>query len=149
MQTKTYILQAAPASISVRVRRRAADIVIEAAPADGSAPKLPRFSMVAYTGGPMRPKMNPPLKHPVVVDLAGLDISSQNRPALKDHNPQMLVGHTDSIASDGRQLTATGVISGVGPRRARCATPRPTGSPGRSPWGRASRTSSSSPPSKP
>ena len=40
-------------------------------------PPLSRFSMVAYTGGPMRLAG---WRYPVVVDLAGLAIPSQSRP---------------------------------------------------------------------
>src|SRR4051812_13494586 len=97
--TKHYILQAAPASLTLEFAGEA-DVVVLAAPADGTAAKLPTFSMIAYTGGPMRPKVTPPLKHAVVVDLAGLNISSQERPALKDHNTSLLVGHTNTITTD-------------------------------------------------
>jgi hypothetical protein len=44
------------------------DATLTAAPADGKGPR--RFSMSAYDGGPMRPKVDPPLPHPVVVDLS-------------------------------------------------------------------------------
>ena len=44
---------------------------------EGQAPALPRFRMVAYTGGPMRVAG---WRYPVIVDLAGLSIPSQNRP---------------------------------------------------------------------
>jgi hypothetical protein len=82
--------------------------------AEAEPKRLPTFSMVAYTGTPMRPKMDPPLKHPVVVDLAGLQ-AQQTRPVLKDHDSRAMVGHTTRISNDGRQLTAEGVISGTGP----------------------------------
>ena len=48
--------------------------IIEAA---GDEKELPRFRMVAYSGGPMQIAG---FSHPVVVDLAGLDIPSQNLP---------------------------------------------------------------------
>ncbi len=53
--------------------------------------------------------------HPVVVDLAGLQISARSRPILKDHNRSLIVGHTDSVAVQGSNLLVTGVISGAGP----------------------------------
>jgi phage major head subunit gpT-like protein len=80
---------------------------------DPVTPGPKRFDMVAYTGGAIRPH-NPKLQYPVVVDLAGLDITKQRRPALKDHDQSLLVGHTDRIETDGKQLTASGVISGSG-----------------------------------
>jgi len=75
--------------------------------ADGP-PKLPRFSMVAYTGGPMRIAG---WRHPVVVDLAGLAIPSQNRPIRFGHDMQSGVGHSDSIRVHDGTLLAAGVVS--------------------------------------
>jgi hypothetical protein len=78
-----------------------------AAGTDGK-PTLPRFTMVAYTGGPMRLAG---WRFPVVVDLAGLAIPSQSRPIRFGHDPLSGVGHTDSIrVADGR-LAAAGVVS--------------------------------------
>ncbi len=78
-----------------------------AAPADGKAP-LPRFSMVAYTGGEMRLSG---WRYPVIVDLAGLSIPSQSRPIRFGHDPGAGVGHTDSIRVMDGKLVATGVVS--------------------------------------
>jgi hypothetical protein len=75
---------------------------------EGSAPALPRFRMVAYTGAPMRIAG---WRYPVVIDLAGLAIPSQSRPIRFSHDPTAGVGHTDSIRIDGGQLVATGIIS--------------------------------------
>ncbi|MBM3983782.1 MAG: hypothetical protein FJ304_26650 [Planctomycetes bacterium] len=80
--------------------------------ATGDAPKLPRFSMVAYTGGAMRLAG---WKYQVVVDLAGMAIPSQNRPIRVGHNVDRLVGHTDAIAHDAGRLVASGVLSIPGP----------------------------------
>ena len=74
---------------------------VEAA-ADGT-PRLPRFEMVAYTGGPMRIGG---WRWPVIVDLAGLGIPSQNRPIRFGHDMQSGVGHTD--AHPDRQRTTPG-----------------------------------------
>jgi len=70
-----------------------------------------KFGMVAYTGGPMRLAGWP---HPVVVDLAGMQVSAKSRPILKDHNPSLIVGHTDSVRVEGSQLLVSGVVSGAG-----------------------------------
>ncbi|GAB6166157.1 hypothetical protein JCM19992_21570 [Thermostilla marina] len=86
------------------------DITIEAVedgPADGR-PKLPRFSMVAYTGGPMRIAG---WRYPVIVDLAGLAIPSQSRPVRFGHDMASGVGHTDAIRIEEGKLVATGVVS--------------------------------------
>lgn len=80
--------------------------------ANEGASKLPRFDMVAYTGGAMRLAE---WKHPVVVDLAGMAIPSQNRPIRFGHNPDRLVGHTNAIAQDSGTLVASGVLSIPGP----------------------------------
>ncbi|KAA0215774.1 MAG: hypothetical protein DYG94_06415 [Leptolyngbya sp. PLA3] len=86
------------------------------ASADGSdAPALRRFSMTAYTGGAM---VLAHWDHPVVVDLAGIDVPGsglKGRPILKDHNRSLIVGHTDSVRVEGSQLLVEGVISGAGP----------------------------------
>ncbi len=82
-----------------------------AAPADGK-PVLRRFAMTAYTGGPMTLAG---WSHPVVVDLAGLQVSAKSRPILKDHNRSLIVGHTESIGVQGSRLMVSGVISGAGP----------------------------------
>ena len=88
-------------------------IVIEAfADADqvaaGGKPRLPRFSMVAYTGGPMKIAG---WRFPVVVDLAGLSIPTQSRPIRFGHDMASGVGHTDQIRIDGGKLLAAGVVS--------------------------------------
>jgi len=87
-------------------------LVIEAA-GDGEAasdgkPRLPRFSMVAYTGGPMRIAG---WRYPVIVDLAGLAIPSQSRPIRFGHDMQSGVGHSDAIRVEEGKLVATGVVS--------------------------------------
>jgi len=85
-------------------------ITIEAAEAgDGNGtPKLPRFTMVAYTGGPMRIAG---WRYPVVVDLAGLAIPSRSRPIRFGHDMQSGVGHTDSIHVQDGKLLASGLVS--------------------------------------
>ncbi len=78
--------------------------------ADGqpAKPALPRFTMVAYTGGPMRLAG---WRHPVVVDLAGLRIPAQHRPIRLGHDAAQGVGHTDTIRVEAGMLIAAGVVS--------------------------------------
>ena len=83
------------------------DITAGADAGDGK-PALPRFSMLAYTGGAMRIAG---WRYPVVVDLAGMAIPSQSRPIRFGHDASSGVGHTDSIAVDSGQLLAAGVVS--------------------------------------
>ena len=75
--------------------------------ADGM-PRLPRFEMLAYTGGPMRIGG---WRWPVIVDLAGLGIPSQSRPIRFGHDMQSGVGHTDAIQIDNGKLLAKGTVS--------------------------------------
>lgn len=84
-----------------------ADITFSTA-ADGQSAPLPRFKMVAYTGGAMRVAG---WRAPVVIDLAGLAVPSQARPIRFGHDPLSGVGHTDAIRVEAGQLVATGVIS--------------------------------------
>lgn len=71
-------------------------------------PALPRFNMVAYTGGPMRIAG---WRFPVVVDLAGLAIPSQQRPIRLGHDASLGVGHTESIRIENGHLLASGSVS--------------------------------------
>ena len=81
-------------------------ITIEAAATDEKA--VPKFSMVAYTGGLMRIEG---FQHPVVVDLEGISIDRQNIPIRLDHNPKQGVGHTDRVVIENGQILAEGLIS--------------------------------------
>lgn len=81
------------------------DLTIEAA---GDDKAVPKFSMVAYTGGPMKIAG---FTHPVVVDLEGLSIDRQNIPIRLDHNPKQGVGHTDRVVIENGQVMAEGLIS--------------------------------------
>ncbi len=84
--------------------------IMAAAPTSGADAEkaLPRFKMLAYTGGAMRVAG---WRYPVVLDLAGLAVPSQNRPIRFAHDPAAGVGHTDAIKVEAGQLVATGVIS--------------------------------------
>ena len=50
-------------------------------------------------------------RYPVVVDLAGMAIPSQNRPIRFGHDAASGVGHTDEIRMEDGQLLAAGVVS--------------------------------------
>lgn len=80
---------------------------LEASAPDGK-PALPRFSMVAYTGGAMRVAG---WRFPVVVDFGGMDLSSQNLPIRRGHNADRLVGHAESVRLENGNLIASGVLS--------------------------------------
>ncbi len=95
---------AVPTSLSLTAT---AHIEVEAA-SEGAGSALPRFQMLAYTGGPMRIAG---WKHPVIIDLAGLAIPAQSRPIRCGHDPLAGVGHTDSIRIEQGQLMANGVVS--------------------------------------
>jgi hypothetical protein len=81
---------------------------VEAAEQADDTPSLRRFSMVAYTGGEMQLAG---WNKPVIVDLAGLEVTEKARPILKDHDPSRIVGHTDGVENDGETLRVTGVMS--------------------------------------
>jgi hypothetical protein len=70
--------------------------------------QMPRFRMVAYTGGTMRITGFP---HPVVVDLEGLAIDRQDIPVRLDHNPRQGVGHTQRVLIENGQVVAEGLVS--------------------------------------
>ena len=86
----------------------AMQIDVAAADAGGGKAPLPRFTMVAYTGGPMKIGE---WRYPVVVELAGLAIPSQSRPVRFGHDATSGVGHTDRIGVDDGRLVAAGVVS--------------------------------------
>lgn len=86
----------------------AAPLRLVAAAEGGNA--LPRISMLAYTGGVIRPSG---WWEGVIVDLAGVEIPSQQLPIRFGHRSGWSdgVGHTESISVANGQLTAEGVIS--------------------------------------
>lgn len=72
---------------------------------------LPGFTLRAYNGG----LLNIGWGYPVVVELAGMQVSKKPRPILKDHSPAKVVGHSTEIINDSRKLIVKGVVSGTGP----------------------------------
>jgi hypothetical protein len=85
-----------------------ADVTIEASEPQGQGESVPRFAMLAYSGGPMRVEG---WKFPVVVDLHGLAIPSQRRPVRFGHSMFAGVGHTERIAVEDGRLMAEGIVS--------------------------------------
>ncbi|OHB58798.1 MAG: hypothetical protein A2Y12_00150 [Planctomycetes bacterium GWF2_42_9] len=94
-----------------------ANFSIEAAQALGEneKPKNRRFSMTAYTGGPM---MLEGWKYPVVIDLQGLNVGNSSRPIFISHNQDIddLLGQTDHVDILENNLIAVGEILGDSPR---------------------------------
>jgi len=93
----------------------AAAVELEAASPDGAGNALRRFTMTAYTGGPMQLVG---WRYPVVVDLQGLEVGRQRRPILLDHTRDVdfVMGQTDSIAVMNGQLVVAGQVMGESPK---------------------------------
>ncbi|MBK9126284.1 MAG: hypothetical protein IPM13_00575 [Phycisphaerales bacterium] len=83
-------------------------IILEALAVEGEVEAIPRFSMIAYTGEPLRVEG---WRFPVVVDLEGLSIPSQRRPVRFGHSMYAGVGHTERIAVEAGRLIAEGIVS--------------------------------------
>lgn len=79
-----------------------------AAPESAGGEALPRFSMVAYTGGAMQLGG---WGHPTVISLDGMAIPAQRRPVRFNHSSYEGVGHTERIAVEDGRLVAEGVVS--------------------------------------
>lgn len=89
-----------------------AELTIHAAASSGDASR--RFDMVAYTGAPMKLRG---YRTPVIVDLAGLNVPSQNRPILLDHESDVdsIAGQSDSIGVvDGKLRVSGEILAGTG-----------------------------------
>ncbi len=69
---------------------------------------MPRFDLVAYTGGLVKTRDIP---IPLVVELTGIDIPKQKIPVRFEHKSNQGVGHTEKIGVIGTELFAAGVIS--------------------------------------
>lgn len=101
----------------LRISAEPAALEITAAATDGDGtengrPKLRRFNMTAYSGGPLRLAY---VREPVYVDLAGMDTPRDVIPILYNHSAEQIVGHADKITKTNRSLRLSGVISGTGP----------------------------------
>jgi len=84
------------------------NISLVALATEGDEQAVPRFSMIAYTGEPMRVEG---WRFPVVVDLEGLSIPSQRRPVRFGHSMYQGVGHTERIAVEAGRVIAEGIVS--------------------------------------
>lgn len=73
-----------------------------------AAGELPSFSMRAYTGDKMQVKA---FDAPVVVDLDGIIIPTQNMPVRLDHESRQGIGHTTRVFKENGALFAEGVVS--------------------------------------
>ncbi len=70
--------------------------------------KLPKFSMLAYTGK----MIDVGFGDPVVINLDGLDVADgKAMPILLNHSSSQIVGHSDVRENTGNQLSLSGVIS--------------------------------------
>jgi phage head maturation protease len=90
-------------------------VSFEAAVGEEQAPALRRFTMTAYTGGPMNLTG---WRYPVVVDLQGMQMGKQRRPILLDHTHDVdfVLGQTDAVAVLNNQLIVTGQVMGDSPK---------------------------------
>jgi pyruvate/2-oxoglutarate dehydrogenase complex dihydrolipoamide acyltransferase (E2) component len=66
-----------------------------------------RFTMRAYSGGPLTLKE---YDAPVIVDLAGVTISAQNLPTPHNHDLENVIGETDKIEITANGIEATGFL---------------------------------------
>lgn len=94
--------------IQARGITRTAPVQIAAAAGEGNAKRT--FSIVAYTGEPMNIW---PWDHPVVIDLATLDLSQQRIPALYDHYAHIdhVVGQVETLEVGPAGLVASGFFT--------------------------------------
>src|SRR5690606_20733629 len=72
--------------------------------------KRPTFSIVGYTGISMAVEG---FYYPVILDMSGLKAASQTIPALRGHDPNRIVGQTDSVQVTS-EATFTGTITNDG-----------------------------------
>ncbi|HUS38543.1 MAG TPA: hypothetical protein VMX74_03795 [Pirellulales bacterium] len=99
----------------IRAASRAAKLLTEAVSvnwieaAEGDSDKPKRFTMTAYTGGPMNVDRYGP---PVAIDLQGMTAKAPI-PILANHDMTQIVGHADEVTIDASTLKLSGVISGA------------------------------------
>lgn len=77
---------------------------------ESSPAKLPTMKLNAYNGGALRQWWS---NTPIVVDLETLQLSRNDIPVLRDHDPGQVIGHTTAAANDKRSLSVEGVVSAV------------------------------------
>lgn len=98
----------------IEVPRAALNVAVESEAtfemlaADDDKQKRRKWRMVANSGGVIE---NHPHWGNFAIDLDGLNIGRQRKPALRDHDPQRIVGHTYSITVTDDGLVAEGTFS--------------------------------------
>lgn len=85
-----------------------AEFIMETLEAAEGQQSIKKFSMVAYTGGPMFPS-GWWRAEPLIVDLEGLRATSQSIPVDTEHST--IVGHTTAIEIMASRVKASGVFS--------------------------------------
>jgi len=103
------VIGKAPAEFNIECAGVGLVEFIEAADSDGE-PQLKRFKMLAYTGGTLNLMFWP---YPVIIDLTGLKIKGKSQPILRDHDYQLIVGHSDNVEVGTARVRVEGVMSGV------------------------------------
>lgn len=77
---------------------------------EGEGSTLPKFSMLAYTGGPM---FVGNYFDPVAIDLSGLKADAKT-PILLNHDSTQIVAHSEQVDVGDSSLSLSGIVSGVG-----------------------------------
>ena len=83
-------------------------IEIHAKKHDDDEKKLASFTIKAYNGGAM---FVDGFSLPIVLDLAGMKVTSKSRPILLNHNPETPVGHSTEVNIGARNVVVKGVFS--------------------------------------
>lgn len=78
-------------------------------PGEDGKPKLGTFKGNAYTGAVMEPGG---WYGRIVVDLAGVRVPKPQRPALRQHDHEQIVGHTTAVTVGAAGIEVEGVFSG-------------------------------------
>jgi hypothetical protein len=78
---------------------------------DGDDSKLASFDVMAYTGAPMDLEG---WRYPVILDLHGVEAAGEQIPALRAHNDDRVVGHSEEIAINAEGIRVRGIVSGTG-----------------------------------
>jgi len=84
-------------------------LTIQAESGEGESKRLPSFVGNAYTGDVMMPGG---WWDPIIVDLDGVNIPAQQRPVLRQHDHEQIVGHTSEVTVTPEGIQIAGVFSG-------------------------------------
>ena len=107
------MIQAAAAGHPISTEAVAVDWVLASASdnQEGKTPGPAKFSMTAYTGGPVQVGY---YGSPVVIDLAGITAKAPI-PILANHDLTQIVGHADEVNVSESSLKLSGLVSGASP----------------------------------